>query len=159
MLLSLTSRLKIMFMADTRLALLGGLGNYGDLALLFLRLTVAIFFIVSQGIPKLFGKSRQHERETFMGRGVGGPVFDLVGVAELLGGVFLLFGIITRISSIVLAILMVAVILFNVKVMSKPPVNKRYIRGWDLDTVLLAGIVALAIFGAGAYSLDFLLGL
>jgi putative oxidoreductase len=140
-----------------QLAILGGLGNYGDLALLFLRLTIGIFFIVSQGIPKLWGKNRQHERETFMGRGVGGALFDFVGVIELLGGIFLVVGIITRITAIVLAIFMVAIIIFNITVMSKPPVNRRYVRGWDLDTVLLAGIVALAVYGPGVYSLDFLL--
>jgi uncharacterized membrane protein YphA (DoxX/SURF4 family) len=141
------------------LAILGGLANYGDFALLFLRLTIGIFFIVSQGIPKLWGKNRQQERAAFMGRGVGGPLFDFVGAIELLGGIFFVVGFITRISAVALGIFMVAIIIFNIRVMSKPPVNRRYVRGWDLDTVLLAGLVALAIYGAGMYSLDFLLGI
>jgi uncharacterized membrane protein YphA (DoxX/SURF4 family) len=144
-------------MPDFELDFLGGLSNYSDLALLFLRLTIGVFFIVSQGVPKLFGKNRLQDRQTFMGRGVQGPLFDFVGLIELLGGIFILVGFLTRFTDIVLSILMFAVILFNIRVMSRPPVNRRYVRGWDLDTVLLAALVMLAVLGGGVYSLDYLL--
>lgn len=143
--------------SESELAFLGGLSSYGDLELLFLRLTIGVFFIVSQGIPKLFSKNRAQARQDFMGRGVSGPLFDFVGAIELLGGIFFVVGFITRFTAIVLAILIFVIIVFNIRVMSRPPVNRRYVRGWDLDTVLLAAIVALAVYGAGHYSVDFLL--
>lgn len=140
------------------LALLGSFQNYSDVGLFILRITIGVLFVI-HGIPKLRGESRTKERNMMKGLGVPHALFDLVAVYEFLGGALLLVGLLTQIVSILFIVLMSPIIYFNITKMSKPPMNKRYINGWDRDTVLLAGIFLFLIIGPGLYSVDALLGI
>lgn len=93
-------------------------------------------------------------------RGLGVPsmFFDTVAIFEFFGGFMLLVGILTREVAVLFALLMSMIIYFNITKMSKPPDNKRYVNGWDRDTILLTGLLLLAVAGPGIFSIDALIG-
>lgn len=128
-----------------------------DIIYLAFRCSIAILFII-HGMPKLRGESRRKERMKMKGLGVPNTFFDVVAVFEFFGGLMLLVGFLTRVVSLLFALLMAMIIYFNITKMSKPPDNKKYVNGWDRDTILLTALLLLVVMGAGIFSIDALIG-
>jgi putative oxidoreductase len=82
----------------------------------------------------------------------------VVAVLELVGGLCIVAGLATRLLSI-LFIIELAVALFRYKYGEHVGFIGAKEAGAELDWVLIAGFVALAASGAGAWSLDRILGL
>jgi putative oxidoreductase len=119
-----------------------------SLGVLILRLVIGgIFFKAGSG--KLFGWFGGHGIEGatsfFQNLGIPAPHFHaiLVGCTESLGGLALIFGLLTRLASIPLAITMIVAI-FTAH------------RDGDFyyPLVILSGLIALIDTGAGKISLD-----
>ena len=126
-----------------------------DLALLVLRIVVGLFF-AGHGAQKLFG--------AFGGHGLAGTAgfFDSIGMkpgrrnaiaagtAELVGGLLLVFGLLTPLAAVLLIAVMTTAIL-TVHAKNGPWVTDS---GWEYNVVLIA--VAFALVGAspGEISLD-----
>lgn len=70
------------------------------------------------------------------------PVAALVAVAELFGGVGLLLGILTRFTSAVLTVVLVAAIYLATW-------DQGFLGGWEFDLALIAGLVTLLVNGPG----------
>lgn len=83
--------------------------------------------------------------------GVAVPVAWLVLIVELVGGLFIVFGLLTRISAILIAIVMLVAI-FTVKL------EKGFLGGWELDWMILTSAITLILTGSGELGLDRLLG-
>lgn len=128
------------------------LKKYSDSGLTILRIIVAIVFLV-HGFLKLFDVSGT--KEFFFSLGVPLPLFFvfLVGIAELLIGIALIFGILTRYIGLVIASeMMVATLIYHVRngfLVSNPGV------GYEFSLVLFAIGVMFLFQGAGKYSLDY----
>lgn len=148
--------------------MLDALSSLQDFALLALRVAAGGLMVV-HGLPKLGGQ-RAAMKEGMKRIGVPGLVFDLVALNEVLGGIALLAGFLTRIAALLLALEMVGtIILYNTRLWKAPlprgflePAFKQthgYIGGWELDTLVLAACLVLLSLGPGLASLDHLLGL
>ena len=124
-----------------------------DMALLVLRLVLAAVFI-THGYGKLFGMGVSGVTGFFSSIGVplSGVAAPFISVLEFFGGIALLFGIFTRVIAFLLACDMLgAIILVHAK--------NGYAAPKGVEAVLgnFGMAVALALLGAGAYSLDALL--
>lgn len=137
---------------------------YTSIAVFIIRVFVGVLFIV-HGAPKLFGAARKPMRDGMKSFGIPGPLFDLVGLLEFLGGVALIIGLLTRIAAALLALEMVGTTILYITRLYKAPLPRGYVEpmfkatrgymfGWELDTILLASCAAVAILGPGMLSLD-----
>ena len=81
-----------------------------------------------------------------------------MGIAETLGGLAVILGLLTQIAGIGLAIIMLGAIYMK-SAKWKLPFTAMDKLGWEFDWVLLGMSLALALLGAGAFSLDAMFGL
>lgn len=125
------------------------------LSLLILRITIAIVFM-AHGSQKLFswfggyGLEGTGQWMESIGLSPGYLMALLAGSGEFFGGLLLLFGLLTRASSLVLAITMFVAI-FSVHFANGFFMSAN---GYEFAFVLLGASVALMFSGAGKYSLD-----
>ena len=126
--------------------------------LLVLRVIVGVL-IALHGLQKLTGPGPAgFGRMTLDSLGVPAPVVMgyVVTFVELVGGVLLILGLLTRLAALVLAIdLIVAIILVKTKV----GLIASSAAGAELDLAYVAAFVALLLMGPGKASLDRLIGL
>jgi putative oxidoreductase len=124
-----------------------------DLALLVLRLVLAAVFI-THGYGKLFGMGVSGVTGFFTSIGVPVPrVFaPFISVLEFAGGIALALGLFTRVVAFLLACDMLGAILLV-------HIHNGYAAPKGVEAVLgnFAMAVAIALLGAGAYSIDALL--
>jgi putative oxidoreductase len=153
---------------------LGFLSSFGDAGLLLLRLILG-FIMVVHGAPKLFGPARPMMRGGMSQLGIHPVLFDLVGVLEFLGGIFLILGLMTRIVSLLFLLEMVGTIalyLGKLGTLVPPPEvlhqmvsnSRRFMRGfmagvggWEFDLLILGVALLLLLLGPGSFSVDALL--
>lgn len=114
-----------------------------DLGLFIIRLSVAAVFIFA-GVSKFMAVEQV---AGFFGSIGLSPMFVyLVASVEVLGGVAMLLGLFVRYAGILLAIVMVSAI-YLVKA-------QMGFAAAELDIVLLASSLGIAMLGAGGWSLD-----
>jgi putative oxidoreductase len=121
-----------------------------DLALLILRIVIGVIFI-AHGWQKLFIFGLAGAGAGFASMGVPFPniMGPVVGVVEILGGVALIFGVLTQLASFALACDVAgAIIFFHAKHGFFVP------SGIEFVLSLFAAAVALGLAGAGEYSID-----
>jgi putative oxidoreductase len=121
-----------------------------DLALLVLRLVIGTIFI-AHGWQKVFVYHITGVTVSFtqMGIPMAGLVAPFVSVLELIGGIALLLGAFTRIAASLIAIdMLCAIVLVHSKGGLFVPKGVEFVLG------NFATLVALALVGAGAYSVD-----
>jgi putative oxidoreductase len=132
------------------------LGRAADLGSLSIRLGVGAVFAV-HGWQKLDGGISNFA--TFLDS-LGVPAPEVVAwlqtIAEGIGGLLLIVGLLTRLTAIpLIGILVGAILLVKVDVgfiVANAP-------GGELDTALLAGLLGLLFLGPGRYSVDAALGM
>lgn len=124
----------------------------GDLGLLALRLTLGAIF-VAHGAQKLFG--------AFDGGGISGtgaffaqsgltpgePLAVLAGTGELVGGILLALGLLSRLGALAVGTSMVVAL---VAIELPGPL----VGGFELPLVLLAAALVVLLVGPGRISLD-----
>lgn len=127
--------------------MLGKLDRFKGWAPLFLRLVIGIIFI-SHGSDKVFGgMERFIESVAKMGMP---PFLAYVSAGtELLGGILLVLGLLTRWAALFIVIDM-AVAILKVHL----PYGLRGAQGFEFPLMLLVGALALVLWGAGPLSLD-----
>ncbi len=77
-----------------------------------------------------------------------------IALLELVGGLAIVLGFLTRIVALLFAVEMVATTVF-----AKRKLGKELTGGYEMDLLYLGIALALAFLGAGAWSLDAVLGL
>lgn len=119
------------------------LTQYSDLALLILRLTVAIIFVY-HALPKL--KNSQG-----MASGMGWPVGAVLalGAVELLTAIGLVLGFYIQVAALLLSVIMLGAILMKI-VRWKVPFAAMDKTGWEFDLILLAANIVILVTGGGA---------
>ncbi|MFK3940004.1 DoxX family protein [Alkalihalobacillus sp. NPDC078783] len=119
-----------------------------EIGLLVLRVVVGITFLI-HGMDK-FNGGIDGTVAMFEGMGFPGFLAYLVTFAEILGGLALILGLLTRVVSIVFAAIMVTAI-FQVKA------DGGFLGGFELDLVLLACSILLALSSSRLVALNRLL--
>lgn len=76
-----------------------------------------------------------------------------IALAESLGGIFLIIGVLTRIASAIIAVIMLGAI-FMIKGVEN--FSGSTSPGWEFDLVLLAGVLATMVAGPGRVSVSYI---
>lgn len=117
--------------------------QYNDVGLLLLRITIAIIFIY-HGLPKL---SKAKAMSTMMG--MPAPMIFMLGMVEILASLGIAFGVLTQVSALLLAIVMVGAI--GMKSMKwRVPFAAMDKTGWEFDLILLFASIAILLGGGGS---------
>jgi putative oxidoreductase len=112
-----------------------------------LRLVLGCIFI-AHGWPKLVGGTAG-TAAFFAKVGVPFPLVMtiVVGGIELIGGALMILGLLTRVATVGLALVLVgAIVMVKVKM--------GLVGGYELDLALLAGLIALCDVGPGAFAVS-----
>jgi putative oxidoreductase len=137
------------------------IGTHASLAALILRIVLGVVF-VAHGYPKLFKEPGPKGVSGFLQTlKVPAPLFFayVVGIVEFFGGILVIIGLLTRPAAILIAINMLVAmwtLKFKTGLVSKV-MEGGWVGGYELDLVLFAMALALAVSGAGAFSIDRLL--
>ncbi len=129
-----------------------GLLESTDLASLALRLGLGILFALHGG-PKIKNPKQTAAWVTGTGWAGGAGFAYAFTFLEFLGGIALILGFLTRVVALLFALQMIATTIF-----SRAKLKKKLMGGWETDVLYLVGALALVFLGAGAWSLDALLG-
>lgn len=130
--------------------MLHSLGRYSDVGLLLLRLAIGVIFLY-HGL----GKWQMEDPDAIM---------TILKFAEPLGGLVLILGVLTRLASLGLSIIMLGAIYMKATGFGQMPLDFAGTfapsggTGWEFDLMILSGTLALLFLGAGSISLDALLG-
>lgn len=117
--------------------------QYNDVGLLLLRITIAVIFIY-HGLPKL---SKAKAMSAMMGMPAG--MIFMLGMVEILASLGIAFGVLTQVSALLLAIVMVGAI--GMKAMKwHVPFAAMDKTGWEFDLLLLFASVAILLGGGGS---------
>lgn len=135
---------------------LPGLHRLTPLAPLVLRLIVGVV-MVAHGLQKLTGGPAAFGEGAIAALELPAPALLgwLVTLVELLGGIGLLLGLFTRVAALGIAALMVGT---TVLVKRDAGLIGAEGAGAELDLLILAGAVALALTGPGQPSVDHVIG-
>lgn len=119
-----------------------------SLAAIPLRLILGIIFIF-HGAPKI----RHPERTAthFLKLGIPLPKLSaiIIGIIEFFGGIALLIGFSTRIAAALLAINMLIATYKR-----KTKMKEEFMKGYGVELILVAALIALVFLGAGILSVD-----
>jgi putative oxidoreductase len=133
------------------------MGRFADFAPLVARVIAGIIMF-AHGWQKLVGGPGAFGEGTLAALGVPLPVLMgfVVTFVELVGGIFLILGFLSRISALILTInLIVATLLVKVDLGLIAAEGA----GAELDLALIAGFIVVLFVGPGKLSLDRMLGL
>ena len=124
-----------------------------DVVLLFLRLVLGVF-LLRLGLEKIPGFAVDTFRElgVFL-PSITGPFITLL---EVVGGLFLIFGLFIRYTSLLFAVQFLVIILYVNLVVQKLSLTDMEV---SFNLTILAGILVLLSQGEGSFSLSKVLGL
>jgi uncharacterized membrane protein YphA (DoxX/SURF4 family) len=128
------------------------LNRYTSFAPLVLRVALGVIF-VWHGLDK-FDAGISMVEGAFTEWGVPAPAITapLTAVLEIVGGVALILGLVTRLAAMLLGLVMVGAIVWvkgDLGLISSAPMP-----GAELDLALLAGLVSLVLTGPGSLAVD-----
>lgn len=135
------------------------LSRLADLGPLALRLLPGVV-MTAHGLQKLSAGPSSFGSTMLADLGVPAPVLFgyVVTFVELVGGILLLVGLLSRLASLALAFnLLVALLLVKTKIGLIAPMGAG-MPGAELDLSLLAAFLGVLFIGPGRFSLDHLLG-
>ena len=124
----------------------------GEWAAGVLRIIIGPLFAI-HGYPKFIDLKGTKKFVKSVGFPLPGFFAFMTASTEFVGGLAILAGFATRLACILLMINMMVAFYFNSVVW-----KKNFISGYELDLVLLAGLVALFLLGAGVASADSMFG-
>ena len=124
-----------------------------DVGLLVVRFFLGTFFI-THGYRKLKDKESMVKWLSLIGYKPGILWTWVLIITEFYGGLFILFGIGTRLFASMVTVVMVLGI-YHRKMVKR----LNFVEGWELNYMTLASTILLILVGAGMISLDYYLGI
>lgn len=118
---------------------------FSDVGILILRVVLGLIMVI-HGWPKI--KNIKGTAE-WMGQTFKPGIFwaVVISLIEFVGGLFLIFGFLTQIVAILVAIQFAVIIL-------KMNFRKGFVNGYEFDLLIFAAALALVVLGSGHYSVD-----
>lgn len=129
------------------------LGIHVNIAALLLRLVIGITFMI-HGYPKFKAEQRKQGGEWMKSMGLPSGFILFGAVVEFFGSIAILLGILTQVIAPLFALWMLSTTWLR-----KTKMKNKFAGGYEVDILLLVASLALAAIGAGALSIDHLLGL
>ena len=120
---------------------------------LLVRVWVGTNFILHANL-KLPKKGREQAAQWMKSMGLPAVAASLATTLELVGGIFLILGLIVPVVALLFVIEMVSTSALN-----KLKMKKGYIGGYELDVLYILLAIVLFVFGGGALSIDSVIGL
>jgi putative oxidoreductase len=120
---------------------------YDQWPVLILRIALGAIFI-AHGWPKLRNLKQTAKNFDVMGFRPGKLFGTLAALLEFFGGLLVLVGLAIG------PIAALFIIEFAVIIIWRLAKRMPFVGGWELDLLILAGVIALFALGGGAYSLD-----
>lgn len=124
-----------------------------DVGLLVVRFFLGTFFI-AHGYNKLKDKDSIAKWLSLIGYKPAILWVWILIITEFFGGLFVLFGIGTRLFASMMTIVLVLGI-YHRKIVKR----LNFVEGWEVNYMALASTILIILVGAGAISLDFYLGI
>ena len=118
-----------------------------SLSLLFIRIAISSSFL-ARGTQK-FKMWKTSPSEQMPKKMLN--IMKILSIVEPLGAVALMTGFLTQIAALGLAVIIIGAIYFKIKIWKKKFTEPG---GWELDLIILSGLLLLLIVGAGSYALD-----
>jgi putative oxidoreductase len=112
------------------------------------------FNFIVHGYPKFSAQQRKQGGEWMKSMGLSSGFILFGAIVEFFGGIALVLGLFVQIIAPLFALWML-----STTWLSKAKMNKKFAGGYEIDVVLLVASLALAAIGAGAFSIDHLLGI
>ena len=126
-----------------------GLSQYGDWALLAIRIAVgAIFIAHGQGKRGLWKAQPSEQLPAGLLK-----LMRFLSIVEPLGGLAVLLGFLTPLAAIGLGLVMLGALRYKIFIWQSP-FSATDKLGWEFDLLILAACLALLLMGGGAFSLD-----
>ena len=129
------------------MSILSTLHQFGDWGLLALRLGVGITFLVHGSQKRAMWKMQPSAQ---MPAGLL-SLLRVLSVAEPLGGLATVFGLLTQVAAVGFIVVMLGAIRLKVMQLHKGFSGEG---GWEFECLLLVGAIALLFLGAGKFALD-----
>jgi len=120
---------------------------------LLVRVWVGTNFILHANL-KLPKKGREQAAQWMKSMGLPAVAASLATTLELVGGIFLILGLIVPVVALLFVIEMVSTSALN-----KLKMKKGYIGGYELDVLYILLDIVLFVLGGGALSIDSVIGL
>jgi putative oxidoreductase len=129
--------------------LIPNLTRFGDAGLVFLRLAIGIIFLVHGTMKwKMWGmETSEHLSASML------TIFKILSIAEPLGAIGVIIGLLTPYATIGLSTVMIGVIIRKISVMHLSFMQHQG-TGWEFEFMILAGLICLLFVGPGKFSLD-----
>ncbi len=126
--------------------------NMVEVGVLVLRISVGIV-MVAHGLPKIFWKREVFNKKWKEEYGFPLGSVLLTGIVQVAGGLAIIVGIYTQLSSLVLALNMLVATYVSIRNHGEPFLSTPEGKGWDVNFLLVAALIALIFLGGGAWSL------
>ncbi|TLX96973.1 MAG: DoxX family protein [Thaumarchaeota archaeon] len=120
---------------------------------LLVRVWVGTNFILHANL-KLPKKGREQAAQWMKSMGLPAVAASLATTLELVGGIFLILGLIVPVVALLFVIEMISTSALN-----KLKMKKGYIGGYELDVLYILLDIVLFVLGGGALSIDSVIGL
>ena len=123
-----------------------------DVGILILRISVGIV-MVAHGLPKIFWKRELFNKKWKKEYGFPLGSVLLTGIVQVIGGLAIIIGFFTQISALILALNMLVATYVSIWNHGEPFISTPEGKGWDVNFLLLAALIALIFLGSGTWSL------
>jgi len=123
-----------------------------DVGILILRISVGIV-MVAHGLPKIFWKRELFNKKWKKEYGFPLGSVILTGIVQVAGGLAIIVGIFTQLSSLILALNMLVATYISIWKHNEPFLSTPEGKGWDVNFLLVGALITLVLLGGGTWSL------
>ncbi len=126
--------------------------NMVEVGVLVLRVAVGIV-MVAHGIPKIFWKREEFNKKWKKEYGFPLGSVLLTGIVQVVGGLAIIVGIYTELSALILTLNLLVATYISIWKHGEPFLSTPEGKGWDVNFLLVAVLIALIFLVGGAWSL------
>jgi putative oxidoreductase len=123
-----------------------------DVGILILRISVGIV-MVAHGLPKIFWKRELFNKKWKKEYGFPLGSVIITGIVQVAGGLAIIVGIFTQLSSLILALNMLVATYVSIWKHNEPFLSTPEGKGWDVNFLLVGALISLVLLGGGTWSL------